>query len=81
MTELAEKGVRKIDKVVFTQVEISNIADILSNSLSQDISIDCIEVPIKAASAESVATNVPNAVGAIISFNVAFVSVSIITSG
>ena len=71
MTELAEKGVRKIDKVVFTQVEISNIADILSNSLSQDISIDCIEVPIKAASAESVATNVPNAVGAIISFNVA----------
>ncbi len=67
--ELVKQGVKKVDKVLFAVVDISNLADILSHSLSQGISIDCIEVPIRASSIDSIAACVPNAVGAIILFN------------
>ena len=72
MTELAKQAVKMVDKVIFPpQVDISNIPGILSNCLSQSISIDCIEIPSTANTAQSIPACLHEAVDVAISFGVA----------
>lgn len=66
MTKLYEKGVSKIEEIIFPKVEISRMASLLHASHSpQDISMSNIKVPMEAAQESLLVDNIPNIVDAL----------------
>ena len=70
MTELTKKGVTKVEKILFPEVEISSMASLLSASLSQNISMSSIEIPMEATRENLVADNIPDIAVALKPFEV-----------
>ena len=61
MTKLAEKGVTRVEEIIFPNVEISRMASLLDASYSQlNISVINVKVPMEAAQESLLVDNIPN---------------------
>ena len=70
LTELAAKGVQKIEEVIFPQVEINDMQSLVTESLCGGIQLDSVKIPLKAENEQLVIECLPDVVEAIKPFKV-----------
>ena len=70
LTELAAKGVQKIEEVIFPQVEINNMQSLVTESLCGGIQLDSVKIPMKAENEQLIIECLPDVVEAIKPFKV-----------